>query len=107
MELKVGMQIIKEITTEEYESIIFSYLATNDIDLKDEDIKKIVDLKCKQFESICIENRRLKQQLQQRDDIINKVREFINKYNGSAWYQVSISIISELLELLDNKGKDI
>ncbi len=32
-EEKIGMQIIKEITTEEYESIIFSYLATNDIDL--------------------------------------------------------------------------
>ena len=53
------------------------------------------------------ENQQLKEELKQKEDIINKAIEFINKYNGSTWYQISISIISELLELLDNKGKDI
>lgn len=52
-------------------------------------------------------NQQLKEELKQKEDIINKAIEFINKYNGSTWYQISISIISELLELLDNKGKDI
>lgn len=74
---KLGQEIIEAITTEAYETIMFDYLANNCVDLKDEDIKKIVDLKCKQFIDILKEKQQLKKQLQQRYNIINKAREYI------------------------------
>lgn len=77
---KLGQEIIEAITTEEYETIMFDYLANNCVDLKDEDIKKIVDLKCKQFVDILKEKQQLKKQLQQRYNIINKVREILGQY---------------------------
>lgn len=53
------------------------------------------------------ENQQLKEELKQKEDIINKAIEFINKYNGSTWYQISISIISELLDILKiDKGDE-
>ena len=103
--------IAKEIITEEYETLIFDYLASNSVDLKDEDIKKIVDLKCKQFVDVLKENKKLKQQIQQRDNIINKAREFINEYeknrNCFKWNEQDyIDTINEIKEILNiDKGE--
>lgn len=145
--------IVKEIITEEYETLIFDYLVNNCINLKDEDIKKIVDLKCKQFIDVLKENKKqkkeqkelvsnnkrlskvaerryenilelqqenqqLKSQLEQRDNIINKVREYNEQiikdtkdfyrptsdriYSGDCL----IDIATQIIKTLDNKGDE-
>lgn len=60
---KLGQEIIEAITTEEYETIIFDYLANYCVNLKDENIKEIVNLKCKQFLNILKEKKELKEQV--------------------------------------------
>ena len=100
--------IVKEIITEEYETLIFDYLVNNCIDLKDEDIKKIVDLKCKQFVDVLKENKQLKQQLQQRDNIINKAREFIKTHQRKdEFLDLNEWQTRDLLEILNiDKGDE-
>ena len=59
------------------------------------------------------ENQKLKEQLKQKEDIINKAIEFIKKHNetiGKLYFKCSnIYLLSEikedLLQILDNKGE--
>lgn len=56
------------------------------------------------------ENQQLKQQLEQRDNIINKAREYISKHtqhdeNGYVVECLYVEEAKELLEILDNKGE--
>ena len=64
-------------------------------------------------ENLQKENQKLKEQLQQKEDIINKAKEFIEKHNetiGKLYFKCSnmylLSVIKEdLLKILDNKGE--
>ncbi len=56
------------------------------------------------------ENQKLKSQLQQRDEVINKARKYISKHtqhdeNGYVVECLYIEEAKELLEILDNKGE--
>ena len=55
------------------------------------------------------ENKQLKEQLQQKDNIINKAKEYLNGVFEMATYTKSLILdadnIEELLEILDNKGE--
>lgn len=91
---KLGQEIIKEITVEEYEIIIFNYLLNNCVDLKDENIKEIVNLKCKQFESIYRENQQLKEKQHEFIDYLEKESKEVIRDAG---YHKSIC-----LDILEN-----
>lgn len=61
---------------------------------------------------ICLrkENQQLKEQLQQKEDIINKARKYISKHtqhdeNGYVVECLYVEEAKELLEILDNKGE--
>lgn len=56
------------------------------------------------------ENQKLKSQLQQRDEVINKARKYISKHtqhdeNGYVVECLYVEEAKELLEILDNKGE--
>lgn len=56
------------------------------------------------------ENEKLKEQLQQKEDIINKAKEYISKHtqhdeNGYVVECLYVEEAKELLEILDNKGE--
>lgn len=59
------------------------------------------------------EIRKLKEQLQQKEDIINKIKEFVKKHNeraGKLYYKYDnkyllSEIREDLLKILDNKGE--
>lgn len=59
------------------------------------------------------ENLKLKEQLQQKEDVINKVKEFVKKHNeraGKLYYKYDnkyllSEIREDLLKILDNKGE--
>lgn len=56
------------------------------------------------------ENQKLKSQLQQRDEVINKAKEYISKHtqhdeNGYVVECLYVEEAKELLEILDNKGE--
>ncbi len=55
---------------DKYEETIFSFLAENCSEFNDEHIKKLVNLKVEQYNQ-------LKSQLQQKENIIKDVREYI------------------------------
>ena len=62
---------------------------------------------------ICLrkENKQLKEQLQQKEDIINKAKEYISKHtqhdeNGYVVECLYVEEAKELLEILDNKGDE-
>ena len=65
------------------------------------------------YDELLRENEKLKEQLKQKEDIINKAKEFIKKHNeraGKLYYKYNnkylLSEIKEdLLEILDNKGE--
>ena len=64
-------------------------------------------------ENLQKENQKLKEQLQQKEDIINKVKEFVKKHNeraGKLYYKYDnkyllSEIREDLLKILDNKGE--
>ena len=91
-EEEIGMQIIKEITTEEYETIIFDYLTNNCVSLKDEDIKKIVDLKCEQFTNILKENQKYK-------EVIDKIRKICSNVPYD-WSVCGIDVVHKIENIL-------
>ena len=67
---------------------------------------KLID-EIKQLEK---ENQKLKSQLQQRDEVINKARKYISKHtqhdeNGYVVECLYVEEAKELLEILDNKGE--
>ena len=56
------------------------------------------------------ENQQLKEQLQQKEDIINKVNDFIKEYeknrNCFKWNEQDyIDVINEIKQMLNNKGE--
>ena len=56
------------------------------------------------------ENQQLKEQLKQKEDIINKAKEYISKHtqhdeNGYVVECLYVEEAKELLEILDNKGE--
>lgn len=56
------------------------------------------------------ENQKLKSQLQQRDEVINKAKEYISKHtqhdeNGYVVECLYVEEAKDLLEILDNKGE--
>lgn len=56
------------------------------------------------------ENQQLKEQLQQKEDIINKAKKYISKHtqhdeNGYVVECLYVEEAKELLEILDNKGE--
>lgn len=74
---KLGQEIIEAITTEEYETIIFDYLANYCVNLKDKNIKEIVNLKCKQFLNTLKEKKELKEQVKYLRRSIERKEEII------------------------------
>ena len=50
------------------------------------------------------ENQKLKSQLQQRDEVINKAKEYISKHTQHD-ESLYVEEAKELLEILDNKGE--
>ena len=83
-------------------------------ELKDEIYKSnaVAETNKELAESYYKDNQKLKEQLQQKEDIINKAKEFIEKHNetiGKLYFKCSnmylLSEIKEdLLKILDNKG---
>lgn len=66
-----------------------------------------INLTAENFEK---ENKQLKEQLQQKEDIINKARKYISKHtqhdeNGYVVECLYVEEAKELLEILDNKGE--
>ena len=55
------------------------------------------------------ENRQLKNQLQQKDDIINKAREHLElkiiRYSNETNYMLDETDLKEIIQILDNKGE--
>ncbi len=98
---ELGSELIKEMIKEEYETIIFNYLANNCFDLKDENIKEIVNLKCKQFESIYIENQQLKQLITK---LKNQPTVYLTKYIDKFGF-VETKTLNELIEELEKSDK--
>lgn len=111
--------IMKEIITDKYEEIIFDYLVNNCVQLTDEQIKNIVNLKCQQFESIYTENNQLKKKLQHRENMITKARKFIKDnplYTKYYEYDYALNISQlvvntysskkELLEILNIESEE-
>lgn len=73
--------------------------------------KKIAEFYKQLSEQKDIEIKQLKQQLQQRDNIINKAREkikLLGKFDGKTCtrgFQMWVADFNNLLEILDNKGE--
>ena len=79
--------------------------------LEKEDIVKLVCDYDNKFNELEKENKQLKSQLQQRDNIIKEVREYIDKHtldgNGTRIdYANEYIDVDELLEILDKVGSD-
>ena len=55
------------------------------------------------------ENQKLKNQLQQKDDIINKAREHLElkiiRYSNETNYMLDETDLKEIIQILDNKGE--
>ena len=101
---------IMNIPAEKNNNCLSSYGSINVDDLIDS-IKEL--RKVPTYDELLRENEKLKEQLQQKEDIINKAKEFIKKHNekaGKLYYKYNnkylLSEIKEdLLEILDNKGE--
>ena len=101
---------IMNIPVEKNNNCLSSYGSINVDDLIDS-IKEL--RKVPTYDELLRENEKLKEQLQQKEDIINKAKEFIKKHNekaGKLYYKYNnkylLSEIKEdLFEILDNKGE--
>lgn len=101
---------IMNIPVEKNNNCLSSYGSINVDDLIDS-IKEL--RKVPTYDELLRENEKLKEQLKQKEDIINKAKEFIEKHNeraGKLYYKYNnkylLSEIKEdLLEILDNKGE--
>ena len=55
------------------------------------------------------ENKKLKEQLQQKEDIINKAKEHLElkviRYSNETDYMLDETDLKEIIEILDNKGE--
>lgn len=104
---------IMNIPVEKNNNCLSSYGRINVDDLIDS-IKEL--RKVPTYDELLRENKQLKEQLQQKEDIINKARKYINNnplYDIDVYkYSICLSGIDdeqtrkELLEILDNKGED-
>lgn len=101
---------IMNIPVEKNNNCLSSYGSINVDDLIDS-IKEL--RKVPTYDELLRENEKLKEQLKQKEDIINKSKEFIKEHNekaGKLYYKYNnkylLSEIKEdLLEILDNKGE--
>lgn len=98
---------IMNIPVEKNNNCLSSYGSINVDDLIDS-IKEL--RKVPTYDELLRENKQLKEQLQQKEDIINKARKYISKHtqhdeNGYVVECLYVEEAKELLEILDNKGE--
>ena len=98
---------IMNIPVEKNNNCLSSYGSINVDDLIDS-IKEL--RKVPTYDELLRENEKLKEQLQQKEDIINKARKYISKHtqhdeNGYVVECLYVEEAKELLEILDNKGE--
>ena len=101
---------IMNIPVEKNNNCLSSYGSINVDDLIDS-IKEL--RKVPTYDELLRGNKQLKEQLQQKENIISKAKEFVKKHNeraGKLYYKYNnkylLSEIKEdLLEILDNKGE--
>lgn len=93
------------------EDIIIKKLSFPNKEIKDKSLLELYNMPS--YEDLKKENQKLKRKLQQKEDIIKKAKEFIEKHNetiGKLYFKCSnmylLSVIKEdLLKILDNKGE--
>ena len=88
---ELGKQILEEMILEEYETIIFDYLINNCVNLKDENIKEIVNLKCKQFDDLVKNINKLKEQ---QKEFINYLKSMLENEKDN----FSVARVKDVLE---------
>ena len=98
---------IMNIPVEKNNNCLSSYGSINVDDLIDS-IKEL--RKVPTHDELLRENEKLKEQLKQKEDIINKAKEYISKHtqhdeNGYVVECLYVEEAKELLEILDNKGE--
>ena len=98
---------IMNIPVEKNNNCLSSYGSINVDDLIDS-IKEL--RKVPTHDELLRENKQLKEQLKQKEDIINKARKYISKHtqhdeNGYVVECLYVEEAKELLEILDNKGE--
>lgn len=98
---------IMNIPVEKNNNCLSSYGSINVDDLIDS-IKEL--RKVPTYDELLRKNEKLKEQLKQKEDIINKAKEYISKHtqhdeNGYVVECLYVEEAKELLEILDNKGE--
>ena len=97
---------IMNIPVEKNNNCLSSYGSINVDDLIDS-IKEL--RKVPTHDELLRENQQLKEQLQQKEDIINKAREHLElkviRYSNETDYMLDETDLKEIIETLDNKGE--
>ena len=97
---------IMNIPVEKNNNCLSSYGSINVDDLIDS-IKEL--RKVPTYDELLRENQQLKEQLQQKEDIINKATEHLElkviRYSNETDYMLDETDLKEIIQILDNKGE--